>query len=275
MIPLNAVLQPVYAVLRNDTIINSDDILEFAAHALEDIRVYKMCQKSLCFLRVDNYKTKLPLALYGVEAVYYVVDIDCTSEAYNMILSTTTACTSSEAQCTVTSNNLSTVYTELGKNTSIWKPLRYNTDGRNLSLFQSNCVNLAVHCEYSFSFDLQAHSILTTFQKGYLAVVYFRAPMNDEGDFLIPDSPEVIEAIRLYCMKKIWEARMNMREDGAGQIYKEYSQQYEVAFARAVGNMMMPTEQEYLDSHDLKRFFWDMSPFAYGLGNLGTETVRF
>jgi len=56
-----------------------------------------------------------------------------------------------------------------------------------------NCLNYKVECEHSYSIhDCQ---ILTSFKEGKLLLSYFHHPVDEEGFMMIPDEPEVWEAL--------------------------------------------------------------------------------
>jgi hypothetical protein len=273
-IPLQAVLDDVYAIIKHDHLVDEDDLLLFASQEMEALRIKNNMQRALCFLKVTNHKVQIPIGLYFIESILYnkhPLDLDSDPCMHKVLTSNccdgsnyalTGKCIDSYFSCNSCSNHN-------------WQPLHYNDNIHNRGLLLKNSPNYGCVCADSFSLDIESRSIFFTFQTGWIALAYLRAPMNNDGDFLIPDAPELKNAISSWVKKCIWEIRMNNGEDRAERMYNLYKQEYSLWHMQAVGEQLMPQIEEYVELNELNRFYRNDSPFAFTLGNLGNERLHF
>lgn len=154
---------------------------------------------------------------------------------------------------------------------STWKPLPISTNVFHGVNSDDRLRELYQQCKHSFS--LQDGCIVTSFPFGKLAVAYKGIPKNESGDYLMPDIETVKRAIETYVFKKYWQWQMNMREDGAYNLYNLYSREYEFASAKATAELMMPDLIDYQDLRNLNKFIKEDSPFSIALGALGNREV--
>jgi hypothetical protein len=277
-IPLQAVLDDVYAIIKHDHLVDEDDLLLFASQEMESLRIKNNMQRALCFIRVSNYRAKMPRGLYFIESVLYnknpipaeqdpcmhkVITSDCCNGT-NYAL--TGKCIDDYFSCNTCSNG------------NKWMPLHYNDNIHHRGLLMKCSLNTTCQghgCGDSFSLDIESASMFFTFESGWIALAYLRAPMSDKGEFLIPDAPEVKAAISSWVKKCVWEIRMNNLEQGAERMYERYKQEYHLWHMQAVGEQLMPQIEEYVELYELNRFVANTSPFAFTLGNLGNERLHF
>ena len=50
---------------------------------------------------------------------------------------------------------------------------------------------------------IENNYLQTNFEKGEIMFVYYGVPINEEGDVMIPDCPEVLEALPYFILKKL------------------------------------------------------------------------
>jgi hypothetical protein len=99
---------------------------------------------------------------------------------------------------------------------------------------------------------------------------------DEDDNWLIVDNEVVKKAIETYCIKKFWEKRMNLKEEGAYNMYQMYGNQYEILAPKATGELMMPDYFEYQNIRNMNKFIKEDSPFSVALGALNNrELMRF
>lgn len=108
-------------------------------------------------------------------------------------------------------------------------------------------------CEYSYS--IKGNVLTTSFDEGFVMVVYKRTPCDSEGDLVIPTVPLINEALKAYVLMEFHEKSMNMHEEGSVGLYDRYSRKWEVLAAAAVGSMLLPDEDEWVEISRMNTLF--------------------
>jgi hypothetical protein len=267
-IPLQSIVGRVLPFIP-DQYLDESQLLEWASEAMEDLLTYKTYEKALCFTTVTNHIAEIPVGLYGLELIMYKQAVDDIMDISGSIV-TTAAPTYS-----VTTSPIDFL---LNSPTSKkWKGLAPSTSIFSLGMMCEGADhNMISMCEHTYSIDIMRRRFLFTFDAGDIAIAYLRAPMNDDGDFLIPNKEYLKRALEAYLMRRVWEVRTNMKEEGAGAMLKHYINEYQLLSAKAVGEQMMPSLTDYANLSNLNKLVREDSKFAFGLGNLGfTERMYF
>jgi hypothetical protein len=228
-IPLEAVLARVFPLISNSSLKESH-LLEWASQGMEEIQTYKAYERAFCIQEVTNHRALIPKGLYGLEMMMYRLLEDETGGIDSEDLPDVIVQPLDDP--TPNSEPINSLF--FNYNNNLWQPLPISDSIFDLAflcdespLLDSFTKSKAL-CNNTFSIDIKSRTFLTTFDAGFIALAYLRAPMNEEGQFLIPNNEHFKQALETYMLKKVWEFRMNTKEQGAMQMYQMYSQQWEL-----------------------------------------------
>lgn len=119
--------------------------------------------------------------------------------------------------------------------------LRYHVD---------NCENLnCVGCSYGYAIELP--HILTDLPPGTEVLIsYFGEKTDENGDIMIPDEPNSLEAIKKGILSKHFAIKMlHIADPGATSKYKYFYEKFQaesdIAIGRAKSKLDQPTSQEW------------------------------
>jgi hypothetical protein len=277
-IPLNAVLSDVYQMIEsNDGAVTEDNLLEWAAVAMEHVTTFKMWEHSLCIVPVTNYKAQMPAGVQELDFIMYKKDCDVNGYMQKVLFE------SERTDLTPTSPNFPYVmvkerfYGFLGCQSCSagWKflSMSYTALDQIGARFQACEDSPSLHCicEDSFSINYGCKMLTTTFSDGMLLIAYKSHPIDsDSGNFLIPDMPAIRQAIETYVYMKIWQKRSFGTDQGARTMYQDYLRQWELLCAKAVMTQLLPDEMGYVKMTKLNKLIHHESPWA-ALTNMGRE----
>lgn len=145
-----------------------------------------------------------------------------------------------------------------------WQPLQPSSNSFMKGLLIGVSSDLYVGCQHTFT--IRKGCIMTSFSEGLIAIAYTGLPTNEQGQYTIPDYEYISEAIECYLKKKYWEWRMNLKEEGAANMYGQYAKEFEILAAKATAQLMMPTLMEYQRLRNMNKFINETSPYAAGTG---------
>lgn len=231
-VPLKSALVDVYDIIDEDDMeVSEATLTEWAAKAMRNITVKQSYDYQIAFLEVSNHKAKLPCGLLFIDFIAYKDTLQDT-DIQQIRLYTSTA-----ESNTITHKYLDFMQTEYFENQ--WKMLRLaETNAFMMGIHCKNPINLYMKCEHEYSVDKQGW-LHTSFKDGFVAISYFGYPMEN-GDFLIPNDEDVKEAIKNFCFMRIWEKRMNLKEESAVNMYQLYRRLYTISSKTAEGKLLMP-----------------------------------
>lgn len=248
--------------------IDESQLLEWASEAMEELLTYKTYEEALCFTTVTNHIAPIPIGLKGIEMVMYKQTPDDVMELSGGI--TTMVAPTYDATVSPVDFLMNSTHKKQ------WKPIAPSTTIFDLGVLCDGYPQLVDRCEHKFSIDFMRRRFIFTFDQGDIAIAYVRSPMDDNDDFLIPNKEYIKRALEAYLMRRIWEVRTNMKEEGAGSMLKHYVQEYQLLAAKATGEQMMPSLTDYANLANLNKLVREDGKFAFGLGNLGfTEKMYF
>jgi len=138
-----------------------------------------------------------------------------------------------------------------------WKYLSLSNNSWDRSILCDTSANLHSSCGQWFIPDNTNSRFITSFDKGWIAVAYYRFPMNEKGQFLVPDHPLYNEALDTYVLYKISQRQWHMSVQGAEGRYKHYLAKWEELAAASIGELMMPSLPDYINIDKQNRFFKD------------------
>jgi len=96
--------------------------------------------------------------------------------------------------------------------TSCWDTVTYIPNVSSKYLCEED------ECGYSYTIKGEVASF--SFESGIIAIEYYTSMKDDEGNFLIPDTPELLwQYLAKYVEERHWYERASMGEAGAVQMY--------------------------------------------------------
>lgn len=273
-IPLDAILTRIYPLMPKEYV-TEDNILEWASEAMEELTTYKAYQQKICVTEVINHKVPIPVGLYGLEMILKQVYPEDATDKVD--ISDITTWDSEEPSYAPTESVVDFLINP--KILRGWTPLAISDSILDMAVLCNDSPllekpdRLRLRCEHVFSIDFAHRQFVTSFESGKVAIAYLSAPMNDAGQFLIPNNEHLKKAIEAYCMKRIWESRLNHGDDRnfSMRMYLQYSKEYELLSTKTVGEQLMPSLSSYANLRNLNKMVREDSRFAAGLGNLGNQ----
>lgn len=232
-IELKAVIPSVLEVI-DDNIVDEGMIYEIAYRAMKMLQVHSTKIPKVKFVYINNYKACLPRDVDQVEMVIYKEKLD--------------------VKCHV--ENLTEHFSSYGHKPGLLQP----DNIVNFLISQNWGVMFNAHnkfsstyfCgkEYNFNYTCQqdynivpGNIIITSMKEGLVAISYLSDAMLDD-EVMIPDDEELIEAIKSYILKTIWESRYNIKEEGADGRFQFYALEWALKKAKVKGKYKMPTLEE-------------------------------
>lgn len=256
-ISIRAVLSNLASTFPKD-LWDEDNVIEWAAFALQTIGVYTQLEPKIAFVQIKNHRAKLPAGLVVLEQVAYNAKRNVTPENLNEL----------KAELRIPTESYYNGFIDLTTRYN-YVPMRKATSPFSLQKACEDCKDIyPAGLEYTL---LPNGCIHTSVNKGDACVAYMQYPVDENGDFLIPDDVEVITAIRYYVSMMLWELRMNMKEEGAAQMFDRYLGLWETHKTKVVGKLLMPdidTMQNIKDMTD--RFFPASNRYFSFFGNLAS-----
>ena len=218
----------------DESLFSIADAIEFASKAMAQLDIYETYEEAVSIVRVDNYQASLPYGLLQVNQILYKRDFkftekdECECKAANKVYKDFSA--KYFIHCDYVSQN--------------WAPLRASTNAFLVSVLCPNSPNLITSCQYEYTI-LPSGKIVTSFKEGWIIIAYLRAPMDEDGHFLIPDDEELIQALRTYIMYRLWEKRWNMKEDGSRERFEYYRNQWGMYKGMIRGKFKLPSADQW------------------------------
>lgn len=243
-------------------------ILENAYTAVAKIGIYQQYEEDVYFTLVEDHKACLPVGIVQINQIAYKKDLTLPKdeiEEYERILGIDNEEYMQNSSLAVQAFLNSKKY---GDN---WGIMRLATNKFANAVHCKDCVNFYATCNEEYSVHPDG-TITTSFKEGYLCIAYLRMPVDEDGYIMIPDNEEYKDAIRIYLLARIWESRMNAKEEGAMGMHQYYLRRWSTAKAKAMADVRMPdlAEMENLKNVAV-RLLPKFNRFAGGFGNLNSQ----
>lgn len=248
---------------------NELQVLENCARAMDMIGAKVQYEDDIKFLRVENHKACLPKGLIQINQIAYKKNFSLTETDQTEI----NRCLGVDNEPYMQESTLWLHSTWFSSNYyyNNWQPLRLSTNTFAKSVHCDNSVNLTCKCDHTYTVSPDG-TITTSFKDGYVSISYVRHPVDCNGEFLIPDTEYYKEALRTYCMMRLWEFRMNMKEEGAQGLYMMYRDLWSLMKAKATAEIREP---DLAELENIKNVMVRLVPktrrFAGFFGNLASE----
>lgn len=240
---IKAVIQQVYDVV-DASEIQPVVIEEWAFQALERINAPTTMAIRVAFLPIHQHTAQLPKdAVVPLQFLYSCQTDKCETD--------TTPYTEREAQDIVYACH----------HEYQWQPMLSSTS--TFAAVEQHCVfnRFNSHpCEHTYT--IQPNGIMrTTAFSGTLAFAYHSYAQDDCGDILIPDDAVFLEALKAFCMMKLYERKMNMGVQNALQMYQIYARQWNNTSTNARTMALMPNLAQL---ENIRRMRARLIPMANG-----------
>lgn len=219
---------------------NEDDIIEWVINGLDILNIKKAYQQEAVFIEVINHKAILPCDLIQIEMV--------TAPLSEGILTDDDVNELSDCNCGYNTNYVN----QVNNNANIRVIANYsrfvdtNYFKRNFQILKlsnlpfankfhcTDCPNITSKCETTYSLSPNGY-ITVPFESGHICLAYLRHAVDEDGEYIIPDNEDLIQALANWCMAKHWEIRMNMKEEGAGNMHQMYINRAQNLFQKVRG----------------------------------------
>lgn len=283
LIPIDSILKDIYMLLRESDI-QEDLVMEFAIRAMEHMASYRAYEKAVCFVRIENSQGMYPPGMLGIWGVQY--NTKPTVGDFKQYVTTHEDANSDDE---LPKEERVQGYLDPNRNVIHWKvqdfmPVATPKDsGWKYLPMSDNAWDRSILCNQEFVGttcndwyipDSSNSRFITSFDTGWLAVSYFRFPMNKKGQFLIPDIAEYTEAIESYVLSKIYQRLWHYSVQGAQSKYTHYLNKWQWLCGAAVSRMTMLSLPEWMNVDKQNRFFKDDSPLKV-YGGYGRESMHF
>lgn len=184
------------------------------------------------YLELVDGKCELPSDLKVINAVHWQHDEPTQSSLYDV------GCQSCEPYEVRTHICKPMVYYRIFLNSSMYNtyflPLKYI--GKDKSLICSNCVNLQSHC--SETFVVKNGMLYASINSGWLCVEYETIDCED-GIIHLPDMPILVDYVKAFVLKTLWEEKVLLNESGAAQMFDRYKQEYDLLYRKVRGSAFL------------------------------------
>jgi hypothetical protein len=111
--------------------------------------------------------------------------------------------------------------------------------GNSSSLLCTQCKNqMLSRCNETYSIT-PSKTLLTSIKEGFICLDYEAIIKNEQGDYMIINTPEIKRFLGLYAQSMSWLERASSKEEQAFGIYEKLLAQTEIAMRRARGSNFM------------------------------------
>ena len=222
-----------------------DDIIEWIINGLDIMNIKKAYQQEAILIEVNNHKAILPCDLIQIEMVTMPLDSCIISQKDEEELSS--------CGCSIGYNK---DYIEQVNSNYNFKVINNYSKFIDTNYFKKNfqilklnnlpfagkfhcdtCPNISSNCDITYSLSPNGY-ITTPFEHGVICLAYIKYAKDENDEYIIPDNEDLIQALANWCMAKHWELRMNMKEEGAYNMYELYINKAQNLFQKVRGIFM-------------------------------------
>lgn len=174
---------------------------------------------SFCISKVENHVAKLPPDVKGI------FDISYSKEKLSPIADENTSTNDPSVYLRKNfSGETVTIFQAL-----VFSSIRHYTQamryaGQSSDLVYNSCVQFLCQDCHNWSINRDLSSITLDAKEGYIYILYKAVLTDDDGDFLIPDDPQLLQALAYYTEAKHWQSRSFRKEENANNMFIERMQ---------------------------------------------------
>jgi hypothetical protein len=211
--PLNMVLGDLIATISKQQW-SEDDVMEWGLRAMRKLRIPIQYESTLGIIDIDEYTGELPSDYELIELLAYKEDPITAAELQKI-----------ENDLGHDNDLYYTGFLETMQFISQYKPLRLAKSPFAVSAHCDTCANLSGYAEHEYKV-YPNNMLKTTFKTGTICIAYRRYAKDKSGNYLVPDDEDYLEALRSYIMMRLWEYRLNMKEQGAAELFTYYARRW-------------------------------------------------
>lgn len=196
---------------------DDDQIRSWALQALRTVNHSQRYIKDISFHDIVNHRANLPDDVYKIYKVSYASE-----QPTDLQIASLCAC---EAQTDSANYSLEDdcipIYHQLFLNsdyyTSTFRPMAY----KKTRLADNYVCNVQWGgCHGFYSLDSTGSVMTFSEQDGFVAIEYLAEPKNDNGDFLVPDLPQLWSGLAAWIKAKFYEDKSILAEQNSFQLYQ-------------------------------------------------------
>lgn len=218
---------------------NKQEIEILVWNAINDINIRQMLEQRVILLEVQNHRADLPKGLKEIESVtrysapsnnngIYYPPVDEVGLEYNESVPQYGNVIQTSAQ------QISAIMPLLPYSfltTPFYQNYFTQLKARNTPYSNKykckECPNY--YAEDADTYDITVNNqINVSFQEGLICMSYLTIPTDEHDNLIIYEDEMFLKCIANYIMYKYWEKQLNLRVEGAGNLYKMYQGQYVV-----------------------------------------------
>lgn len=242
------------------------DALEWAFAAMRKIGAIEQYKPAIASIPIADYKGCLPDDLQKLHLAVYKLDDDVISETDLDII---------RQDIGLDNDDYYTGFTNGALFFTDYRPLRLASSAFALSVLCDTCENLNVSADHTFTIRPDM-SIVTSFEVGSVCLAYYGYAKDCDGNYLIPDDEDYLDALRNYIMWRYWERKWNMKEEGSDARMQYYMQRWQALKLAALGNIRMPDVNQLENLRQTRnRLVPKERWYNRGFGNYNEENLRF
>ena len=279
-ISVNTIISDLYLTIPSDAF-NEFDLKEILYNGATNLVTYKWYEHEVCIVPVVNHKAVLPRDIKSLEFAMYKKESP--DKLQEQIITITARLDSSpdapyqsalmNGDALVVGKKLISELTSCSSCMSNWQFLGMSYSTLSM-LSSSSCSDSPSRCKCSetFTMNYACNSITTSFESGLVMFAYKTFAKDDEGNMVIPDIPEVINALKTYVKMLYWEKKDFEGEQGAFNKLQTLKREWELVSANAKMRQMMPLEEDYIKVAKNNKLFHTGSPWNVFLDNGRMQT---
>lgn len=217
-----------------------DDIIEWIINGLDVLNIKKAYQQEAIWIEVKNHKAILPCDVIQIEMIVSPLSEGDFCDEDEQELENCNCGFNTNYVTQINSNyNFRVINNWSGfSNTNYFKRNFQVLKLSNLpfaSKFHcSTCPNISSNCGLTYTLSSNGY-ITTSFESGNICMAYLKYAKDEDDEYIIPDNEDLIQALSNWCMAKHWEVRMNMKEEGAFNMYQLYINKAQNLFQKVRG----------------------------------------
>jgi len=226
--PLNAILDRSYfpANLRKES--NDDDILSYGLDAYRLLNLPLEYQRKIEVKEIINHNVELPSDIHDINLVTYLNSDSCVNNDSNNLMP-------------IAHNENYNIFYKIWQDSQFYNErfLPMRNIGNSASISCTTCNNSLLNkCSETFSIT-PAKSLMTSIKDGFVCLDYDAEIKDENGNFLIINTPEIKRYLGLYAQMQLWLERAAGKEEQAFSMYKELTRMTELAMRKARGIQIM------------------------------------
>ena len=215
-VSLKSILYQV-SLLLDDVDFKEEEFTNFALQALRMFRGTVKLEDYVAYVSLTEHKAALPSNLVYLVGVAY--------RQTSMLTTYATDANGDEIATTCDSGEE-------------WKMMKLSTSIFHDQICPWKSLTVCNDCTHNYAVSTSLN-LTSSLDYGDLMVAYKGYPMNDEGDFMLPDNQDLHEAIINFVLYKVWLTKYLVKEDGAEQRMQHFLSMWNMLSKKAL-NLNLP-----------------------------------